>query len=80
MFGEARPLVYMRSSDVNKSAPRIEGVTPHNFAYSKYSLIEWCFTPLLTVFQSYHGDRSHYSCLSWVSSVLDWGSEVSWAR
>ena len=25
-------------------------------------LIEWCFTPLLTVFQSYHGDNSHYSC------------------
>ena len=24
--------------------------------------IEWCFTPLLTVFQSYHGDISHYSC------------------
>ena len=26
--------------------------------------------PLLTVFQSYHGDSSHYSCLSWVSPVL----------
>ena len=25
-------------------------------------LIEWRFTPLLTVFQSYHGDTSHYSC------------------
>ena len=25
-------------------------------------MIEWCFTPLLTVFQSYHGDSSHYSC------------------
>ena len=25
-------------------------------------LIEWCFTPLLTIFQSYHGDSSHYSC------------------
>ena len=35
-------------------------------------LIEWCFTPLLTVFQSYHGDSSHYSCLSWVSPVLGW--------
>ena len=29
-------------------------------------LVEWCFTPLLTVFQSYHGNSSHYSCLSWV--------------
>ena len=27
-----------------------------------YRLIEWCFKPLLTVFQSYHGDSSHYSC------------------
>ena len=35
-------------------------------------LIEWCFTPLLTVFQSYNGDSSHYSCLSWVSPVLGW--------
>ena len=25
-------------------------------------LVEWYFTPLLTVFQSYHGDSSHYSC------------------
>ena len=25
-------------------------------------LIKWCFMPLLTVFQSYHGDSSHYSC------------------
>ena len=35
-------------------------------------MIEWCFTPLSTVFQSYHGDSSHYSCLSWVSPVLGW--------
>ena len=28
--------------------------------------------PLLTVFQSYHSDSSHYSCLSWVSPVLGW--------
>ena len=43
-----------------------------------YSLIpqlnEWCFTLLSTVFQSYHSDGSHYSCLSWVSPVLGWGS------
>ena len=26
--------------------------------------------PLSTVFQSYHSDSSHYSCLSWVSPVL----------
>ena len=35
-------------------------------------LIEWCFMPLSTVFKSYHGDSSHYSCLSWVSPVLGW--------
>ena len=35
-------------------------------------LIEWCFTSLLTVFQSYHEDSSPYSCLSWVSPVLGW--------
>ena len=33
MFEEAEILVYMRSRDVNERAPRIEGVTPHNFAY-----------------------------------------------
>ena len=38
------------------------------------------FYAVLTVFQSYHGDSSHYSCLSWVSSVLGWGSEVSCPR
>ena len=35
-------------------------------------MIEWCFTPLSTVFQSYHGDSSQYSCHSWVSPVLGW--------
>ena len=39
---------------------------------SVWRSIEWCFTPLLTVFQSYHSHRSHYSCLSWVSPVLGW--------
>ena len=39
--------------------------------------VEWCFTPLSTIFQSYHGDNSHYSCLSWVLPVLGWGFEVS---
>ena len=34
-------------------------------------MIEWCFTPLSTVSQSYHGESSHYSCLSWVSPVLE---------
>ena len=37
-------------------------------------------TPLSTVFQSYHGDRSHYSCLSWFLQALGWGSEVSCPR
>ena len=35
-------------------------------------LLKWCFTPLSTVFQSYKGDNSQYSCLSWVSPVLGW--------
>ena len=39
-------------------------------------MIEWCFTPLSTVIQSYHGDSLHYSCLSSVSPVLGCGSEV----
>ena len=43
-------------------------------------LIEWCFMPLSTVFQSYHGNSSHNSCLSWVSPVLGWGSEVSYSK
>ena len=41
--------------------------TPHYVLYAELGrLTEWCFTPLSTVFQSYHGDSSHYSCLSWV--------------
>ena len=40
-------------------------------------MIEQCFTQLSTVFQSYHGNSSHYSCLSWLLPVLGWGSEVS---
>ena len=43
-------------------------------------MIEWRFTPLSTVLQSYHGGRSHYSCLSWISLVLWLGSEVSCPR
>ena len=35
-------------------------------------LIERCFTPLSTIFQSNHGNSSHYSWLSWVSPVLGW--------
>ena len=30
------------------------------------------FYAISTVFQSYHGDSSHYSCLSWFSPVLGW--------
>ena len=43
-------------------------------------LIEWCFTPLSTVFQLYYGDSSHYARLSWVSPVLGLGFEMSCAR
>ena len=35
---------------------------------------------LSTVFQSYLGNSSHYSCLSWVAHVLGWGSVVSCSR
>ena len=34
----------------------------------------------LTVFKSYHGNGSHYSCISWVSPALGRGSEVSCPR
>ena len=40
-------------------------------------LNKWCFTRLSTVF---HDDSSHYSCLSWVSPVLGWGSDVPCPR
>ena len=43
-------------------------------------LIKWCFTPLSAIFQSYHSYSSRYSCLSWVSPELGWGSEVSCPR
>ena len=43
-----------------------------HFLFSLKISVEWCFTPLLTVFRSYHGYRSHYSCLTWVSPVLCW--------
>ena len=39
-------------------------------------LIEWSFKPLSTLFQLYHGDSSHRSCLSRVSLVQGWGCEV----
>ena len=45
-----------------------------------FELFKWCFTQLSTVFPSYHGDSSHYSCLSWVSAVIGWGSKVSCPR
>ena len=41
-----------------------------------FIVIEWWFTPLSTIFQLYHGFSSHYSCISWVSPVLGWDSEV----
>ena len=33
-------------------------------------LIEWCFTPLSTIFQSHHGNNSHCSSPSWLPPVL----------
>ena len=46
----------------------------------KLMMNEQCFTPLSTVFQANHCNTSHHLCLSWVLSVLDWGSEVSCPR
>ena len=43
-------------------------------------LIKWCFTPLSSVFQSYHGHSSYHSYISRVWSVLGWSSEVSCTR
>ena len=43
-------------------------------------LVERCFMSLSAVFQSHHGNISYYSCLSWVSPVPGWGSEVSCPR
>ena len=37
--------------------------------YSFFRLTEWCFKPLLNVFQSYQGNSSHYLRLSRVSPV-----------
>ena len=69
---------------INNSWPKPMSSFTNTFFFLLYHcqtlvgwLVEWCFTPLSTVFQSYHGDSSHYSCLSWVSPVLGWGSEVS---
>ena len=53
---------------------------PYACPYLVDWLIELCFTPLSTVFQSYHCDSSHHPFLSWVSQVLGWGSEVSCPR
>ena len=38
------------------------------------------FTPFSKIFQSYLRNSSDNSCLSWVSPVLGWGSEVSCPR
>ena len=44
-------------------------------------LIDWMVVyAASTVFQSYRCDSSHYSCISWVSPVLPWGSEVGGTR
>ena len=51
-----------------------------NFKGSQKKKVDWlfdlCFTPPSTILQSY-GYSSHYSCHSWASPVLGWGSEVS---
>ena len=39
---------------------------------AQYAQVEWCFTLLSILFQSYHSDSSHFLCLSWVSPILGW--------
>ena len=68
----------LRPVETQKFAEEISKVAEMSKCVNE--LTKWCFTPLSTVFQSYHGDSSHYSCLSWVSTVLGWGSEVSCPR
>ena len=54
---------------------------PAGLSFDQDWLIDWMvFTLLSTIFQSYHSNSSHYSCLSWVSTVLGYGSEVSCPR
>ena len=53
---------------------------PHNIYFGHlwplYNLID----SFSTEFRSYHDDRSHYLCHSWVSPVLGWRSEMSCPR
>ena len=71
-------MIFRIRQNVNKRCVKL--ATFNLFFFQPTGVIEWCFTPLSRVFQSYHGDSSHYSCLSWVSPVLGWGSEVSCPR
>ena len=76
MFGDYRPgSVFSNHSQEHRSTLSIS--VRFSIFESDTTPIEWCFTPLSTVFQSYHGNSSHYSCLSLVSPVLGWGSAVS---
>ena len=70
-FQEAK----VNDMNFNPSNDRLDNLTT-----MRIWLIEFGFMPLSTVFQSYRNDSSHYSCLSWVSPVPGWGSEVSFPR
>ena len=52
--------------------PRLE-----NYQFSQPRSIFLIYDSTIYVFSIYHGDSPHYSCLSWFSQVLSWGSEVS---
>ena len=67
-------------ADMSRYFLKMQSVPFQHVSYTIDWLIEWCFTPLSTVFQSYHGNSSRYSCISWVSLVLGWASRVSCPR
>ena len=64
--------LYLAAFECNRTSDRLNQKLCYMQIYKSWRkrLIDWCFTPLSTVFQSHHCNSSHYSCLSWVSPVL----------
>ena len=70
----ANPTVIFTDSEQNFSSDLESTLC---FVLGNIVLDRMVLTPLSIIFQLYHGDSSHYSCLAWVSLVQGWGSEVS---